>query len=220
MARGRAKASNGSKPARGTRKRRGKSEDMTGAKDGAVEMRKAGSFDLQPMEIDDSDFELHFKAAKSAKETAEKYQSLYRGQLKQAKKVSQDLHDSVKLALSLDGKSDSDIKRDLEIKGYVLKRRAGSIQLTIHDTLLGDENQLAEKRGLDAALAGQTSANPYPTGSDLAALYAKGFKKGTIKNLPIDEEQKAKMLAELDEDGGLFPPDHNSVGDGAAATIQ
>lgn len=198
---GAAKAPKSGKPVKRGRGR-GKSEDMTGAKADTVEMRTAGEFDLQQVVIDDGDFDLHFKAAKSAKEMAEKYQSLYRGQLKSAKKVSNELHDSVKLAMSLESKDPAEIKRDLEVHGYVLKRQGCPIQLSIHDTLMGDVKDGAEKRGRMDAVAGRAANCPYPENSDLKALYMKGHQAGIMDNMNMSDEDRAKILAANGEGPG------------------
>lgn len=204
------------KSGRSSRGRRGKGEAFTAKKENAVEMRKAGELDLQRVEIDDADFDLHFRAAKSAKETAEKYQSLYRSQLKAAKKVSPALAEAVKWALGAEGKDAGDIKREMEIRGYVLKRQGSPIQLTIHDTLAGDVNEAAETAGYRDAKAGKVSSSPYPAGSDLDALYSKGWKRGTVENMGLTGDDAAKVL----QSDGPFPLDHNAKGNGEAATLQ
>lgn len=209
-----AKKGNGARPKK--RGARSKAENMTGAKEAKVEVRKAGELDLQQVEIDDADFDLHFRAAKSAKETAEKYQSLYRGQLKAAKKVSPALAEAVKWALGAEGKDAADIKREMEIKGYVLKRQGSPIQLTIHDTLMGSVEQAAETAGHRDAKAKKVSSSPYPANSDLDRLYAKGFRRGTVENMNLPDDEAAKLLA----DESPFPLDHNATGAETAATLQ
>lgn len=215
MARKAAAKSKSKAAPRGRRARRGKGEDFTGSKADTVEMRKAGELDLQTIEIDDADFDMHFRAAKSAKETAEKYQSLYRGQLKAAKKVSPALAEAVKWALGTEGKDAADIKREMEIKGYVLKRQGSPIQLTIHDTLSGSVDQAAETAGHRDAKAGKVSSSPYPANSDLDKLYAQGFKRGMVENMNLPADEAAKILA----DQSPFPLDHNA-GAEAPATLQ
>lgn len=193
---------------RSSRARRGRSESMTGAADAKVEVRKAGELDLQQVEIDDADFDMHFRAAKTAKETAEKYQSLYRSQLKAAKKVSPALAEAVKWALGSEGKDAADIKREMEIKGYVLKRQGSPIQLTVHDTLLGDTMESYYKRGHADGEAGKTADARAPEGSDLHSEYMRGWQHGTAKNLGLSPEQSDAALA-----AGVG---HNSAAEGAA----
>ncbi len=129
MARGKTGGKPNGKAKRGGR--RSKAESSTGKKENAAEVRKAGELDLQPIAINDDDFDLHFRATKNAKERVETAQSLYRTCLKNAKKVSPDLHDSIKDALAFEGMDPHDIKRKLEINGYVLRKTGSSVQLTI-----------------------------------------------------------------------------------------
>ncbi len=165
------------------RGRKSKAENMTGAKEGAAEMRK-GELDLQPMQINDNDFEMHYRSAKSAKEKVETATSLYRNAIKGAKQVSDELADAVKRALKFDGMDREAIKRQLEIDGYVLKKQGCSVQLTIHDSILGDANTAAEKQGYADGRAGRALNNPFPENSDLARLYEAAWLKAQTEMVP------------------------------------
>lgn len=158
-------------------------------KDDAVETRSAGELDLQQIEINDGAFDLHFRSLKSAVEKMKTAKNLYDSCAKAAKKVSPELLDAVKYAIKLEGLDAADVKRELEIKGYALRRSGSPIQLTIHDTLMGDENELAFKRGKDAGADGKANANPYPATSDLAAEYDRGWSAGTGGNLGLTDEE-------------------------------
>lgn len=161
----------------GTGRKRGRPAKKTVDKADAVEVR-TGELELKQVEIDDGDFDLHFRGVKAAKEKMEQYQSAYRSALKSAKKVSDDLANSIKDALRFETMDSHDIKRQLEISGYVLKRQGSPIQLTIHDGLLGDALEVAFKRGEADGLAGKGNANPYPASSDLAGRYDTGHIEG------------------------------------------
>lgn len=184
-----------SKPARASRKRRGKSEAMTAAKENGVEVRKAGELDLKPVEIDDGDFDLHFRATKNAKERVETATSLYRTCLKNAKKVSPELHDAIKDAMKFEGMDPHDIKRQMEISGYVLRKTGSSVQLTIHDSLLGDTKEAYYKRGHADGKAGRTADARAPEGSDIALEYMRGWRHGTASNLGMSPEQSDAAIA-------------------------
>lgn len=218
MARPKDKGSTGKgKAPRARRARRGKGENMTGAQADKVEMRKAGELDLQQVVIEAKDFDLHYKAVKSARDKLDTANSLYRSTLKGAKTCGDDVHDAVKRALKMDGMNEAEIKRQMEIDGFILKHRASPIQLTIHDSLAGDVNQAAETAGYRDAKAGKVSSSPYPANSDLDKLYAKGRLRGTVENMNLPAEEAAKILAR--DDAGPFPFDHNESVE-AAATIQ
>lgn len=208
------KSGNGSGKRAGGGKRRSKGEDSTGAKEAAVEMRKGGELDLKPIVIDDSDFDLHFRATKNAKERVETSNSLYRSCLKNAKKVSPELHDAIKDALAFEGMEPADIKRKMEISGYVLRKTGSAVQLTIHDTLLGDVKQAAGTQGYRDAKAGRVAKSPYPESSDLHALYMAEWQRGTRENLGMETEGE---IAEGAVKGNGIG--HNSHAAGEAASI-
>ena len=189
-------------------KRRGKSEAMTGAKDATVEVRKAGELDLKPVEIDDGDFDLHFRATKNAKERVETATSLYRTCLKNAKKVSPELHDAIKDAMKFEGMDPHDIKRQMEISGYVLRKTGSSVQLTIHDSLLGDTKDAYYKRGHADGKAGRTADARAPEGSDVAMEYLRGWQHGTASNLGMSPEEADAAAAKPNGGSGLG---HNSL---------
>lgn len=203
MARGRPAGSKNKKSGGG--KKRGKSEAMTGAKENAVEMRKA-ELDLQPIEIDDGDFDMHLRAMKGAVDKQKTAKNLYDGCCKAAKKVSPELLDAIKRAIKFEGMDREDIKRQLEIDGYVLKKTGSSVQLTIHDTILGDVKDAAYGRGKADALNGRGSNSPYPAGSDLTSAYDSGWQDGTGQQLGLTPEQTA---AAIDDDDALPDHDHN-----------
>jgi len=155
----------------------GKRHKKTKDKADGAEMRKA-SLDTQQIELKSDDFDFHFKNTKAAKVRMGTAKSAYDACLKAAKKVSDQLHASVKLALSIEGKDLYDVKTQLEVFGFVLKVTDHPLQLTIHDTLLGDVSDAAFARGGKAGAAGMPMANPYPDSSDLAARYADGWGAG------------------------------------------
>jgi len=153
-----------------------------------AEMRK-GSLELQPVELKSDDFALHLRSTKAAVERMKSAKNLYDGCCKSAKKVSPQLLEAVKLAIKFEGKDMQEVKSALEVLGFVLKETDHPLQLTIHDTLLGDVNEAAYARGEKSGAAGMAMANPYPDGSDLAEQYATGWRNGQAKllNLPLEE---------------------------------
>jgi len=174
-------------------RRRGRGEGDTGAKEGATEVRQPG---MDLVVIKDDDFDLHFRALKNAVERQKQAKNLYDGVCKGAKKVSEDLLAAIKKALKFEGMSPEDIKRQLEIDGYALKRIENPIQMTVFDTLEGDQEDLVYKRGFAAGRAGETLASKYPEGSTLHAIYARAWRHGTADNLGISKEDSDKAYAE------------------------
>jgi len=187
------------KPGRGKRGN-GRGRKAKVDKQDQVEVRQD---ELPGIEIDDSDFDMHFRALKGAVEKMKTAKNLYDGCCKSAKKVSPELLDAVKYAIKLEGLDAADVKRELEIKGYALKRTGSSVQLTIHDTLLGDEEDLAYRRGKEAGASGKSNANPYPKASSLAEEYDRGWRAGVGGNLGLTEGETEDAVSVHDEDPAL-----------------
>lgn len=193
---GRPKGSTNGKSKRGGKS---KAEASTGKNEATAEMRKA-ELDLQPIEIDDGDFDMHLRAMKGAVDKQKIAKNLYDGCCKAAKKVSPDLLDALKRAIKFEGMDREDIKRQLEIDGYVLKKTGSSVQLTIHDVILGDVNANAFEQGYANGMAGTAISNRFPEGSDLARLYEEGYVKA-----------QTELASRYDANNGLPPADHNEM---------
>lgn len=211
MGKGNGKA-NGKAKGRGSR--RSNAEGSTGAKDNVVQMRKPSELELKHVIIDDADFDMHMRAFKGATERMKTAKNLYDGVCKAAKKVSDNLLNALKRAQKFEGMDAEDIKRQLEIDGYVLKRQGSPVQLTIHDSLLGDVNKAAYKKGNDDALNSRGANNPYPEGSDLHEQYAVGYRNGMGSNLGLTVEQTEAAMAKDDGPEDEDEDDAGEEGDG------
>lgn len=208
-----AKSKNGSGK-KGGGSRRSRAESSTGKKADQVEMRKAASLDLpEPVELSSDDFKLHYRAIKLAKDSLDRHKSLYDGCCKQAKKVSEELLAAVKLAIQYEGKDPEDIRKDLEIRGFVLKQTGSYLQLTLHDTLAGDVNDQAYKRGLADGKAGRSASSKYPEGSDLAEEYGRGWRHGTAENMGMSAEQADAAVGGEGEEPNRNPNPSGGAGD-------
>lgn len=168
---------------RKTNSRKRKTKD----KGDEAEMRKGNSEPMQ-IELNSEDFAFHFKNAKAAKVRMGTAKSSYDACLKAAKKVSDQLHASVKLALTLEGKDLYDVKTQLEVFGFVLKATDHPLQLTIHDTLLGDVIEVAATRGFNDGRVGKPCANPYPDGTELARAYLDQWGRGQQELLGVGSD--------------------------------
>lgn len=208
MARG--KGVSKKKAPRGSRK--SKAEAMTGAKEAAVEVRK-GELAFELVEIDGNDFQFHLKATKNAFDRFQTAKRLYDSCCKAAKKVSVEMLDAVKRAMKVERASLEDIKSELAVYGFVLKQVNHPIQLTLHDTLLGEAKETAYKRGQADVKAGRAATNPYPEGSDLAQEYLRGWEHATGERLGLSTEETDDALAGPNPEGAGEPPDEDE-GDG------
>jgi len=180
----------------------GRGRKKTVDKDDVTEVRK-GELELKQIEIDDGDFDLHLRSLKGAKEKFDTAKRLYDSCCKAAKKVSAQLLDAIKFAIKLEGMDAADVKTELEIKGYVLKRSGSSVQLTIHDTLLGDVLDVAYDRGKEAGGNGKPCASPYPKGSDLEERWCTGWRNAVGGTLGLTEEETEEAVSERPEDPAL-----------------
>lgn len=177
------KKTNGTGKGRG--RGRSKAEGMTEAKENEVEVRGVGdnSLDLKPVEIDERDFKVHYNAIKGATDRKETAMSLLRSAKKRAKEAGPDVLAAVERAMKFERMDQDDLARELQIAGYALKATDSPIQLTLHNTLLGDAAEQADKRGYRDAKDGKSASNPYPDGSDLAKAYMSGWERGMTENL-------------------------------------
>ena len=126
--------------------------------------------------------------------------NLFDGCCKAAKKVSPELLDAVKRAIKFEGMDTEDIKRQLQIDGYVLRKTGAPIQITLHDTLLGDVDDAAEARGRKDAEGGKFASNPYPAGSSLHERYKIGWGKVSAERIAGADEHPNNGAIELREE--------------------
>lgn len=192
--------------ARGSRKRRGQSENMTGAKEGEVEIRTASVGDNSEFKLPaPDDYDHHRKSILGYLEKKETASGLYRKALQTAQKAGIDT-DTMLQAHKLKKANDPiKAKRHFDQLGFALKMEDFPIQLIVHDTLLGEVNEAAYKRGFDDGEAGRTANSRYPDGSELEKEYARGHLHGTGKNMgmtpeqvdtAVDNEEPEKVAAE------------------------
>lgn len=196
-------AKNGKSNGKSKGARRSKAECSTGAKENKVEMRKAKDLDLpEPVVLQSDDFQMHYRAIKAATEKKDTAVNLLRGCYKQAKKVHPQLAEAVRWAIGIERADDPEaVKAELAMRGFVLKETGHHVQLTIHDSLLGDVNEAAELRGYKDAKASRVAGAVYPEGSDLHGLYMKGWTRGTAENLGIQTDDIDDLLLAQDEAG-------------------
>jgi len=197
---------------RKTNSRKRKTKD----KGDEAEMRK-GELSLEPVVIDSSTFHFHMKAIKSATERKDTANNLLRGCYKAAKLVNEHLADTIRELITLERTDDpAKLRRKLETLGIGLKETGSPIQLTVHDTLMGDVVDAAYKRGHDAGANGRPLNCPYPENSDLAEAYGAGWRNGTGGNLGLTNQEIADAVG----DGIQDAIDKSGIGHNSAQAAE
>lgn len=209
----------------GTRRRRLESE--TGAKENTVEMRKPEpptQLELtgSAVEKKPGQFRAYFNRAISEYNMYTKAQGRYRETIKEAKEENPLLAEAIKMAIKLvddEGAIDHEaIKAKLQVHGFLLSEFGSHLQLSLHDTLLGDEKEYAYKRGFErGGTDGMALDMPYPKGSDLNEIYALGWRNGQNKivGLPHGETIATAVQRLVDDEGprDVREPDANEADD-------
>lgn len=195
-----------SKP--GTRRGKSKAESVTGAKEGAVEVRKvetASELDLPPLDKR----EYHRKQILGYLEAKTSANSRFRNALKAAQKDGIDT-EALLTAHSLK-REDNPKKAARRFKqlAMFLNDEGFPVHITISDVRIATSLEDVELRGFTDGEAGRTPDNDYPEGSDMAKRYLLGWTKGQGKKLGLSEEEVTKQLAALEDGDGaeLIIPD-------------
>lgn len=172
---------------RGSRKRRGKGEDMTGANEGKVEVRMGGDNSPKLELPAPDDFAYHMKAIKGSLEKKDTAVALVRNAKKSADKAAPGLSGTIDRLIKIERSNDPmAFQREMELLGYGLKQTNSPIQISVFDTLLGDQKEQVAKRGYEDGKAGRSAKQEYPDGSDLAGLYSDNWMRGQAEMLGVD----------------------------------
>lgn len=171
------------KPARGSRKRRGNGKDFTGGKENEVEVRSIGDNSGLNLPAPD-DFEHHYKSIRGAQDKVKTAQAISSQASESANKCSPGLAKVIKDTLKIENENDPvKLQRHLEMMGMGLSHIGSTIQISIFDSLAGDEDDLVAKRGYADGKAARPSNNRYPSGSSLAEIYDTNWAKGQAENM-------------------------------------
>jgi hypothetical protein len=176
----------------------GRSKKIAPDKSNVVEMRAGDQLDLEIVEINKDDFRMYLRGMQEAKKAMKRAKNTYDDACKKAKKSSQCMLSACKLFIDWDGKDQTELKNLLLIQGFVLSEQGSPLQLTLHDTLLGDAVSVARERGAVAGAAGKPNVNRYPQGSDLATAFDEGWAEAQTKLVP-------GMAAEGSNSGAALP---------------
>lgn len=170
--------------------RRSKAESMTGAKAGKTEVRRIGDNSQLSLPEPD-DYAHHLKSIKGCMEKVATASSLLRHAKQSANKSCPGLAASVTETIAIEREGDPvKLQKRLELLGMGLKQIDSSIQLTVFDTLAGDEEELVAKRGYEDGKAARPMNNKYPEGSSLSDLYAENWRMGQAENMGWSDSKK------------------------------
>ncbi len=169
--------------------------------DETVETRTVGIGDNSELKLPaPDDWNHHKKSIAGWREKVTTAQSHLRNAIKLAKKAGVNM-ESLSLVVGIE--RDNDPKKAASFFSQVglgLELSESSLRVTVHDTLAGDEESLVYKRGYADGEAGRTPENKYPSGSDLAATYDRGWRHGTAKNLDMTPEQSDAAYEESQQE--------------------
>lgn len=163
-----------------------------------VEVRTPGIGDNSKLALPaPDDYSHHMKSIRGAKDKLETAKSLLRHAKDAANKCAAGLAASIEETLKIERDNDPvKLQARLEMLGLGLKEIGSTIQLSVFDSLGGDAADQVYQRGMADGKAGRTADNRYPEGSDLHALYAKGWRHGTASNLGISAEESDRAIEE------------------------
>lgn len=130
------------------------------------------------------DYEHHMKSIRGAKDKLETAKSLLSHAKTAANKTCPGLAASISETLQIEREGDPvKLQTRLEMLGMGLKHIGSTIQLSVFDTLAGDEEELVARRGYEDGKAARPCNNKYPVGSSLADLYNENWQKGQAENM-------------------------------------
>lgn len=156
-----------------------------------VEVRRGAIGDNSSLALPaPDDYEHHMKTIKGFKDKLETAKGNLSNAKTAANKACPGLAASIAETLAIQREGDPvKLATRLEMLGIGLKLTNNPIQLTIHDTLAGDEESLVERRGFEDGKNGRPPNNKYPDGSDLAKLYADNWKKGQAELAGVSQAE-------------------------------
>lgn len=172
--------------------RKSKAENMTGANESSVEVRKLGDNSQLPIPAPD-DLLHHKKSIKGWQEKVTAATAGLRNAKKLAKKAGVNLK-SLDLVVSIERDNDPAATLNFfqQVDLGLSVSEESTLRLTVHDTLAGDQKEMVAKRGYNDGKAGRSPQNDYPEGSDLANLYQENWIKGQAENLGVEMPEAAE----------------------------
>jgi hypothetical protein len=181
---------------RASRPRRGKSEAVTGAKAGQVEVRAALSQgDLQLPAVDD--YNHHKKNIAGCLDSLESAKSRYRKALQSAQSAGIDTDAMLEARRIVRANDPKKTANKLNQLAFALEQEGFSIHITVHDTLAGDQEDLVARRFFEDGKAGRTFDCRYPENSDLAQIAKDNWMKGQAELLGVGGSEPAHDLKSL-----------------------
>lgn len=189
-----AKGKNGS--GRGSRKRRGRAEAVTGAQEGAVEHRVASASAELPLPEKDRQV-FYFDELKKLEEQKTTIGSKIRLLHKSAKAEGVNM-DSVKDVTKMVRGDQAEWRTRMEQTAQLMREKGMAFQLNVFDTAFGSDIEQAKFEARTAAKAGKDAENRYAPGSDAHKAYADEYAKIQAAMVPgagdLSEEERETAI--------------------------
>lgn len=183
--------------------KKSKAESVTEAKANEVEVRTVvGIGDNSQLALPaPDDYAHHMKTIKGYMDKLETAKSILSHAKTAANKACPGLAASIAETLKFEREGDPiKLQKRLEMLGMGLKQIGSTIQLSVFDSLAGDEMDMVYQRGLADGKAGKTPDCRYPEGSDLAEQYNAGWRHGTAENMGVSAADADAAVAEASAD--------------------
>lgn len=169
---------------RGSRSRRGKSESMTGAKEGAVEKRQVEA----PLQIASADKIIHhMKHIKGWKEKLTTIQGQLRNAYKSAK-ADNVLKATLDTLLGLERGDAIAYRAEMEALSVGLKAVGAPFQLSVFDVAYGSDVEQAKADARAAANAGRGFECKFPEGSEAYDAASAEWMRINAERVPGGED--------------------------------
>lgn len=168
------------KGTRGARSRRGKSEDMTGAKEATVEVRTAQSeLKLPPLEKQ----LFYYDSLKAEQAKMDTIKSRIQTLNKNAKSDGVDMK-SIKDTMAMERGDQIEWRQRLEQQARLMREKGISFQLSVFDTAYGSEVEQAAAEARAQASAGKAFECRFPEGSEAHTAASKEWMRINAERVP------------------------------------
>ena len=152
-------------------------------KEETVESGPVETLEVAAINIPEDLFGMHLNKVKGLADKLATAQSNLARAMKDAKKDNKDLPTVIRLAMKYDRTDRETLKHEFQLQGFALKAIESPIQFVLHDSTLGDVNEVARKIGYKDGIAAKTPDSPYPEGSDLDKIYHESYMDGQKENM-------------------------------------
>lgn len=178
----------------GARKRRGRSEDMTGAKDASVETRKVqGALKLPPVTRQ----LFYYDSLKAEQAKMDTIKSRIQSLNKSAKTEGVDMK-SIKDTMAMERGDQAEWRARMEQQARLMKEKGISFQLNVFDVAYGSDVEQAKAEATAAAKAGKGPECRFSEGSEAYDAYMETYSLVQSGMVPgaqdLNDEEKAAAI--------------------------